>query len=595
MADNVAYTVEYARTGRAGCKLRTKSRKCPVGKIDKGVLRIGRVKPSFMSDDDDAVFTEWFHVPCWFDVQSRMRATSRKVESTDDLDGFEALTDADKALIGQYIDKRRSIDNDMAALASARPPPQPAAAAKRPLAEPVAAPPAKRQRPLADAGDLAAAALAAGKRICRYGASCYRENPDHLRDYWHPPGSRADGLTPQPQPAVPVVHALPPPLPASVPGSGIDMAAAAGIEASIAAKTSAFTGTASAPLIELKLHGNYNADITDLLEELGKIEKNKGNVNKHKAYMQAATSLQMLPRRVTSGADAKSLDGVGTKIAAKIDEILATGKLGSLERAKADKQLVALSEVCKVDGIGPVLARKLVYERGVMSLSDLAPHVDSFTTYQRAGLKYFDEFRQRIPRLEVEELERIAFSVLPSIDIRLRATVCGSYRRGAATCGDIDVLLTHPDWTSSRKGQPPFLAAWVAQLKAIGFLTDELGLGSHKYTGVCILPESSPLAPPRLHRRIDILWVPYDHFYFGLLYFTGSGFFNIQMRRIALDLGYTLNEHGMMPIDKETGAVIGDSVKVNSEEDIFRLLNMAYKSPPERDLASHWKPTMPGS
>lgn len=26
-----------------------------------------------------------------------------------------------------------------------------------------------------------------GKPICRYGAACYRVNPDHLRQFWHPP------------------------------------------------------------------------------------------------------------------------------------------------------------------------------------------------------------------------------------------------------------------------------------------------------------------------------------------------------------------------------------------------------------------------
>ena len=51
-------------------------------------------------------------------------------------------------------------------------------------------------------------------------------------------------------------------------------------------------------------------------------------------------------------------------------------------------------------------------------------------------------------------------------------------------------------------------------------------------------------------RRLDIRLLPYDQYYCGILYFTGSDQFNKAMRSHALDQGFTLNEYSLRPIDK---------------------------------------------
>lgn len=74
-------------------------------------------------------------------------------------------------------------------------------------------------------------------------------------------------------------------------------------------------------------HPNYNADITKILEEMGEVEKNTGFPHKAKAYQTAVASIASYPKRIPSGAEAKKLNGVGEKIAKKIQEIFRHRKI----------------------------------------------------------------------------------------------------------------------------------------------------------------------------------------------------------------------------------------------------------------------------
>ena len=46
-------------------------------------------------------------------------------------------------------------------------------------------------------------------------------------------------------------------------------------------------------------------------------------------------------------------------------------------------------------------------------------------------------------------------------------------------------------------------------------------------------------------RRLDFLYTPPNEYAFAVLYFTGSKIFNTVMRQRALNMGYSLNEHGI--------------------------------------------------
>ena len=89
------FLVEYAPQGRAKCKTCKQQ-------IEKSSTRIGKLVSNPFSEDG-GMMKQWYHVPCIFDALSRARATTKKIDSTDDLDGFGNLKDDDQARIVSLI------------------------------------------------------------------------------------------------------------------------------------------------------------------------------------------------------------------------------------------------------------------------------------------------------------------------------------------------------------------------------------------------------------------------------------------------------------------------------------------------------------
>ncbi len=84
-------------------------------------------------------------------------------------------------------------------------------------------------------------------------------------------------------------------------------------------------------------------------------------------------------------------------------------------------------------------------------------------------------------------------SIVPGIEV----VTCGSYRRGKSTCGDIDLLITHPDGRSHRG----VFEQLLIQGREVGFFTDDLSVhndpgGQCKYLGVCQLGPNRKVGDP---------------------------------------------------------------------------------------------------
>ena len=93
--DGKPFFVEYARQGRAKCKTCKQQ-------IEKSSTRIGKVVSNPFGDDGGTM-KQWYHVQCIFDSFTRARSTTKKIERTDDLEGFDILKDEDKTKIRELI------------------------------------------------------------------------------------------------------------------------------------------------------------------------------------------------------------------------------------------------------------------------------------------------------------------------------------------------------------------------------------------------------------------------------------------------------------------------------------------------------------
>ena len=87
----------------------------------------------------------------------------------------------------------------------------------------------------------------------------------------------------------------------------------------------------------------------------------------------------------------------------------------------------------------------------------------------------------------------------------------------------------------------------------------------------------STVSSKAIPRRIDIRLIPYESYYYATLYFTGNKELNKQMRDIAKQKHWKLNEYGLYDADNKL-------LSVSSEEDIFKLLKIPYLDPHKREI-----------
>ncbi|MCD6412860.1 MAG: DNA polymerase/3'-5' exonuclease PolX [Elusimicrobia bacterium] len=316
-----------------------------------------------------------------------------------------------------------------------------------------------------------------------------------------------------------------------------------------------------------------NEEIAKKLQDIANLLEIKGeNPFKIRSYANAAETVSSLPEDIAKIADRgeiSSLPGIGKSIAEKIGEFLETGKINYLEELK--KQFPdGLLKMLAVPGLGPKKIRILFEKLNIRDIRGLEIAVRRGDVAKLPG--FGEKTAENIMR-GVEFLSRSAgrFLVVKAKEIVddfgrwltknkgcENWAVCGSYRRGCETIGDLDILALSKNPEKLIKEFTE--RKYVAKVSARG-----------KTKGSVITVDNI---------QVDLRVVEKKSWGAALLYFTGSKKHNIHLREFAVKKNLTLNEYGLYRKTK-TGA--GKFLAGSTEKEVYEKLGMQYIPPELRE------------
>lgn len=313
-----------------------------------------------------------------------------------------------------------------------------------------------------------------------------------------------------------------------------------------------------------------NSDVAHLFEELADLlEVDGANPFRIRAYRNAARTIGSLPESVADiiADDDRSLtdlDGIGKDLAAKIADIVATGRLMQLDELH-EKFPAGVLDMLRLPGVGPKKVAVLFKELSVTSLEELKQAAENG---QVAALKGFgkkteetilaevDRVAEAGKRFYLADAERDAETIaadLLELDSVIQAQVAGSCRRRRESVGDLDVLVTSTN-----------------HAEAMDTLAD------HELVNkVLARGDTKQRVSLRSGIEMDLRVVPDESYGAAMQYFTGSKEHNIVIRRRAQDRGLKVNEYGVFRDDEQIAG--------RTEEDVYAAVDLPWIPPELRE------------
>ncbi|MFW6142205.1 MAG: DNA polymerase/3'-5' exonuclease PolX [Candidatus Saliniplasma sp.] len=309
-----------------------------------------------------------------------------------------------------------------------------------------------------------------------------------------------------------------------------------------------------------------NKKIADIFYDIADLLELEGVDFKPRAYRKAARNIESMKEDILDyyeNDNLREIDGVGKAIEEKINEIIETGGLEYLEDLK-DEMPEGLIEVMRVPDIGPKKAKKLYEELDITDLASLKQSAEDgeIRDIKGFGKKTEDKIIRGIDMLEKVSGRHLLNEVLPLADSLITylekdadmIEKAGSLRRLKETIGDVDILAA---------GDSSKLMDSFADYADV----DEVLVKGDTKTSV------------RMEGGIqaDLRVVEAESFGAALQYFTGSKEHNVELRQVAIDKGYKLNEYGLFEKQSEKKVAGVD------EKGVYKKLGLDWIPPELRE------------
>ncbi|MGD2178017.1 MAG: DNA polymerase/3'-5' exonuclease PolX [Anaerolineae bacterium] len=312
-----------------------------------------------------------------------------------------------------------------------------------------------------------------------------------------------------------------------------------------------------------------NRQVAEIFDAMADILDIRGaNYHRIMAYRRAAENIAAIGRplkEIWHQGELESIPGIGSTLAAKIDELMRTGRLEAYQelRAQVPEGVVAMLQVT---GIGPKSAARFWKELGTESVEALERAARAGRLRELGGfgskseqniLDGIEAFKRRTGRTRLGDAWPLAqemLTALREVPGVVQAAPAGSLRRMRETVGDLDLLV-------ASENPKPVMARF------------------REYPRVAEVMLSGPTKTSiRTHSglQVDLRVLEPARWGTALQYFTGSQAHNIHLRSLALDQGLSLSEYALKRQN-------GSEIRRAAEDQVYAILGLPFIPPELRE------------